>query len=222
MEDWLLVSDKICHSLDLQEVPDHSTLCRAFHRLDIRLLRGMQRLLLQKAGVKEAAIGIDSTGFRTDQASAYYSFRNGRLKKDWVKGAYAVGVVSQFILGTCASYGRYQDAVLLNSLRRQSKSYAIRNHVILADAGFDGRQVKLGDIIPPIRRHGTLRAPERIARAELIVQARLDGLYGQRWKCETVHSVIKRKFGDTVRSRTTRHHFREAFVKGLIYNVHVF
>jgi IS5 family transposase len=222
MEDWLLVSDKICHSLELQEVPDHSTLCRAFHRLDIRLLRGMQRLLLQKASIQEVAIGIDSTGFRTDQASAYYSFRNGRPKKDWVKGAYAVGVSSQLILGARSSYGRYQDAVLLNSLRRQSQPYASRNHVILADAGFDGRQVKPGDIIPPVRRHGTIRAPERIARAELVGQARLDGLYGQRWKCETVHSVIKRKFGDTVRSRTTQLHFREAFVKGLIYNLHVF
>jgi IS5 family transposase len=221
MEDWLLVSDTICRSLDLQEVPDHTTLCRAFHRLDVRLLRAMQRLLLQKATMKEVVIGVDSTGFRTDQASAYYSFRNGRPKKDWIKGAYAVGVASQLILGTCASYGRYQDSVLLKSLRHQSRSYAIRNHVLLADAGFDGRQVKLGDVIPPVRRHGALRAPERIARAELVAQARLDGLYGQRWKCETVHSVIKRKFGDTVRSRTTQLHFREVFVKGLIYNFHV-
>ena len=103
------------------------------------------------------AIGIDSTGFRTDQASAYYSFRNGGPKRDWVKGAYAVGASNQLILGTLGSYGRYQDAVLLNNLRCHSKSYAIENHMILADAGFDGRQVKLGDIIPPVRRHGTLR-----------------------------------------------------------------
>ena len=106
--------------------------------------------------------------------------RNGRPKKDWVKDAYAVGVSSQLILGTCSSYGRYQDAVLLNSLRRQSKSKTIRNHVILADAGLADRQVELGDMIPPVRRHGTLCAQDRIARAELVGQARLDGLYGQR------------------------------------------
>src|SRR5437899_3040847 len=91
------------------------------------------------------------------------------------------------VLMTYYLYCRYQDSVLLKSLRRQSRSYAIRNHVLLADAGFDGRQIKLGDVIPPVRRHGALRAPERIARAELVAQARLDGLYGQRWKCETVH-----------------------------------
>jgi hypothetical protein len=222
MEDWLLVSETICRKLDLGEVPDHSTLCRAFHKLDIGHLRALQRLLLQRMSLKEEAIGIDSTGFRTDQASAYYSFRNGRSKKDWVKGAYAVGATSQFILGTRASYGRYQDSVLLKSLRRQSRPYALRSSALLADAGFDGRQIQPGEIIPPVRRHGTLRAFERIARADLVAQARLDGLYGQRWKCETVHSVIKRKFGDTVRSRTTRLHFREAFLKGLIYNIHVF
>ena len=151
-----------------------------------------------------------------------YSFRNGRPKKNRIKGACAVGVASQLILGSCASYGRYQDAVLLKSLRRQSRSYGIRNHMLLADAGFDGRQTNLGDIISPaVRRHGTLRASERIACAELVAQARLDRLYGQRWKCETVRSVTKRKFGDTVCSRTTQLHFREVFVKGLIYNVHV-
>ena len=113
MEDWLLVCDKICRSLDLQEIPDHSTLCRAFHHIGIGVLRAMQRLLLRKANLQEALIGIDSTGFRTDQASAYYSFRSGKPKRDWVKGAYGVGTKSQFILGTCACYGRYQDSVLL-------------------------------------------------------------------------------------------------------------
>lgn len=154
----------------------------------------MQRLLLQQANLEEAVVGIDSTGFRTDQASAYYSFRNGRLKKDWVKGAYAVGTDSQFILSTCASYGRYQDSVLLNRMRCQVTAYTIRNRMVIADAGFDGRQIKEGDIIPPVRRHGALRDPDRIARSELVIQARLDSLYGQRWKCKTVHSVIKRKF----------------------------
>jgi len=125
------------------------------------------------------------------------------------------------ILGTRMSYGRYQDSVLLNSLRKQAKPYSIRHRFVLADAGFDGRQIQTGDIIPPVRRHGKLVDPNRIDRANLVAQARLDGFYGQRWKCETINSVIKRKFGDTVRSRTTRYQFREVFVKGLIYNIHV-
>ena len=76
-------------------------------------------------------------------------------------------------------------------------------------------------VIPPLRRHGKLNDPERIELANLVAQARLDGLFGHRWKCETINSVIKRKFGDTVRPRTTRYHFREIFDKGLVYNIHV-
>ena len=78
-----------------------------------------------------------------------------------------------------------------------------------------------GDLIPPIRRRGKLLAPERIAQAELVAAARLDGIYGQRWKSETAHSVIKRKMGDTIRSRSLRMQRREPIVKGLVYNLHV-
>jgi len=221
MEEWLLVSDHICQVLELAEVPDHSTLCRAFQRLRMAQLRDLQRTLLQALQVSESTIGIDSTGLRLDQASAYYQFRNGKPKRDWIKGTYAVGTTSQLIVGTYASYGRFQDAVLLTAMRRQARPYAQRRWNLVADAGFDGRQVHVGDLIPPVRRHGTLRAPDRLARADLVAQARLDGLYGQRWKCETAHSVLKRKFGDTLRSRSARRQFREILVKGLIYNLHV-
>ncbi len=91
---------------------------------------------------------------------------------------------------------------------------------MLADAGFDGKSVREGDLIPPIRRRGKLLAPSRKARADLVAAARLDGLYGQRWKTETVNSVIKRKFGDTIRSRKRSLQNREPIVKGLVYNIH--
>lgn len=67
-----------------------------------------------------------------------------------------------------------------------------------------------------------LRARERIARAELVAQTCLEDLYGQYWKCEIIHSVIKRKFGNTIRSRTTSWHFQEIFAKGFIHCIHLF
>ncbi|MDW8332469.1 MAG: hypothetical protein RMK43_12525 [Cyclobacteriaceae bacterium] len=76
------------------------------------------------------------------------------------------------------------------------------------------------DILPPVRRHGKLVDPQRKARADLVAASRLDGLFGQRWKTETVNSVIKRKFGDTIRSRKTHLQNREPIIKGLVYNIH--
>lgn len=73
-----------------------------------------------------------------------------------------------------------------------------------------------------MRWHGKLLSPERKARAELVAAARLDGIYGQRWKRETVRSVIKRKFGGTIRSRLESYHCREPAIKGLLYNIHIY
>ena len=91
---------------------------------------------------------------------------------------------------------------------------------MLADAGFDAQELHPLDIVPPIRRGGNLIDPERKARADLVAAARLDGVFGQRWKAETVNSVIKRKFGDTIRSRNKRLQLREPIIKALVYNIH--
>jgi hypothetical protein len=53
-----------------------------------------------------------------------------------------------------------------------------------------------------------------------VERAKASGLYGQRWKVETVISVIKRKFGDGVRSRGLRLARREVLAKGVAYNLH--
>ncbi|MBI5952414.1 MAG: hypothetical protein HY865_12220 [Chloroflexi bacterium] len=90
----------------------------------------------------------------------------------------------------------------------------------LKGAYFDAKNLNALDIIPPIRRHDKLVDPERKARADLVATARLDGLFGQRWKTETVHSVIKLKFGDTISSRKTQLQNRELIIKALVYNIH--
>ncbi len=72
MEDGLLASDRACQAFGLTQVPDHTTLCRAFHKLGRMKLRAMERQLLEHLELNEELIAIDSTGFRPDHASAYY------------------------------------------------------------------------------------------------------------------------------------------------------
>jgi hypothetical protein len=57
-------------------------------------------------------------------------------------------------------------------------------------------------------------------RAAIVARVKASGLYGQRWQVETVISVIKRKFGDGVRSRGLRLARREVLAKGVVYNLH--
>jgi len=46
MEDWLWTRDKICAVLNIKVIPDRSTLCRAFQKIGIEVLRSMQKSLL--------------------------------------------------------------------------------------------------------------------------------------------------------------------------------
>jgi prophage antirepressor-like protein len=220
MEQWLLATDAVCRALSLERIPDHTTLYRAYRRLRLKDLERMKRILLSRLEGAEELIATDSTGYRPTQASAYYQSRRGRTYREWLKGIYAVGTQSQLILAWRQEWGPGNDSAFLNGLRHEAHRYGRRDWMLLADAGFDGRAVVEGDLIPPIRRHGSLVARERKARAELVDAARLDGIYGQRWKCETVNSVIKRKFGDTIRSRKRSHQRREPAVKGLVYDLH--
>jgi len=225
MEEWLLASSEVRTVLGLGEhVPDHSTLTRTQAQLTIARLTAMQQTLLQKVEVEEVAVAVDTTNFRLQHASAYYMTRTGRQYKDWVKGGYAVGIHSQLILAWRSGRGLAcgSDIHYLVPLRRQAARWMRRDSwVVIADSGFDGRVTKPYDLIPVLRRNYDIKAPERKARADLVSQARLDGLYGQRWKVETVHSVMKRKFGDTIRSRRRLLQFREPLLKALVYNIHV-
>lgn len=225
MEEWLLATDQVRQALELPKVPDHTTLQRTFKKLRMVDFEKMKNRLLDEQGVDEESVAADSTGFSPGQASLYYLTRKGRLYHRWAKGVYAVGTRSQFILAWRSGWGPGSDGPYLSGLRRDARRYGRyrgrrKAWVMIADAGFDGQAVRADDLVPPVRRGGHLVHPERRARADLVAHARLDGLFGQRWKSETVHSVIKRKFGDTLRSRKRSLQRREPIIKGLVYNIH--
>jgi hypothetical protein len=226
MEEWLLASDAVCRVLELERVPDHSTLSRTFHKLTQADWEKLRDALLRQMQVKEEAIAADSTSFRLSQASLHYYNRAGKAFDDWIKGAYAVGTTSLLIVGWASSRGSLPDLCFRQRLHRQSARWGCyrgrrRDWWALADKGFDAGTFHSADLIPPIRRFGKITDPERQARADRVAAARLVGLFGQRWKAETVHSVIKRKFGETIRSRSLRLQRREAILKGLVYDIHV-
>jgi len=221
-EEWLQATDRVCQALELNTVPDHSTLNRTFRRLTERRLQKLLTSVLAEINVKESVMAGDSTGYTLSSASAYYRTRSGKSFRGWVKGSYAVGTQSQLILVARSSRRNSpNDAHMLEPLRDGAQAYAAGDDwVFLADTGFDCHAVTDRDLIPPMRRGGRLVAPERRARADLVAQARLDGLFGQRWKTETVHSVIKRKFGGNIRSRLKERQNREPLIKAVVYNLH--
>jgi len=140
-------------------------------------------------------------------------------------GGFVVGSESQLMVGMRVGRGSGSDAQWLAPLRAQARRSVGRTgrsarFWLLADAGFDGRDGEWTDVVPPIRRGGRLRAWSRVMRAAIVARVKASGLYGQRWQVETVISVIKRKFGDGVRSRGLRLARREVLAQGVVYNLH--
>jgi len=140
-------------------------------------------------------------------------------------GGFVVGSESQLMVGMRVGRGSGSDAQWLAPLRAQARRSVGRTgrsarFWLLADAGFDGRDGEWTDVVLPIRRGGRLRAWSRVMRAAIVARVKASGLYGQRWQVETVISVIKRKFGDGVRSRGLRLARREVLAKGMVYNLH--
>lgn len=224
-EEWLLASAEVREVLQLTEVPDHTTISRMLKRLTLRRLEALLTHVLNQLEGKEDVVALDATGFRFTSASAYYTTRSGRKHRDWVKGVYVVGTRSQMILAWASAHHIVHDTHFLAPLKLRMARYGRqkngkRDWLLLADAGFDSPKLTDRDLAPPIRRGGKLVDPDRKARADLVSQARLDGLFGQRWKSETVHSVIKRLFGDVIRSRSWRLQRREPMLKALVYNLH--
>jgi hypothetical protein len=122
--------------------------------------------------------------------------------------------------------GSQPDFGFLQPLKRPAapdgrKRNRRRDWLLLGAAGFDAKGVRRLDLVPPIRRTGKLTDPKRKARADWVAAARLDGIDGQRWQVETVNSVVKRKFGDTIRSRSPPLQRREPMVKALVYHIPV-
>ena len=225
MEEWLYATDHVCAALGLHTIPDHSTLQRTYRRFRHSHIDALQHALLGRLRPQEEVIAGDSTGFRFQSRSAYYQTRRGVPYREWLKGAYAVGTASQLVLAQLAVRGPGIDAWLLPRLRREAGRYGRKERrrrawLFLLDAGFDGAALAPGDLVPVVRRSGQRIAPARQARQDLVSAARLDGLFGKRWLAETVHSVIKRKFGDAIRSRQWRRQQREALMRGLVYNLH--
>lgn len=195
-EEWRLTSDAVRAVLELADVPDHSTLNRTFKRLTKARVRELLEQLLTQLKPQEQVLAADATGESPSHPSAYFQTRSGSTFRDWFKGVYAVGSDSQLILAVCDGHGgSLNDTRYLKPLRQLAPRYAVRNLALLPDCGFDGRTVSVRDIIPPRRKGHQLRSAARQARAELVSQARLDGLFGQRVKCETVHSVINQVWG---------------------------
>ena len=239
-EEVIGASDRLRGILRLRHAPDYSTLWRfAQAKVTPELIE--QALaetirLLPSVGEEVRCVALDSTGLWTTHASRYFEARRGdtpRKQRSWMKWAAALWIEPQMVVaqrvrrGPC---GDFSDLIPLADGATQVQDFDL----LLADAGYDSgvnhgycrEYLKVESLIPAKKRRSVTvlaRTPYRRLMVEALGSPgnpTKRRQYAQRWKVETLVSVIKRKWGEALSARLEVMQKTEALLRGLVYNIY--
>lgn len=183
-------------------------------------------------------VALDPTGLFLHHTSRYYEWRARRERgqRGWLQWSAALWTRPQMLLAQLvrpAPAGDFADLLPL-----ASAAYGVLPfRQLVADGGYDSEAnhrycregLQAESLIPAHNRRGTrAKTPYRRKMQRLLGvrgtklrgtdRARRD--YGQRWKAETLMSVIKRKWGECLSARVASMQQLQALLRGVVYNLH--
>ena len=222
----------------LAYVPDHSTFWYYARRhVGPELLEAAlsETVLHGKADAERATqVALDSTGLFLTHTSRYFEWRakRDRGQRGWLKWAFAMWVAPQLLLaqrvrpGPC---GDFSDLPLLADAAAARMPF----DQLLADAGCDSEPnhrhcretLGVDSLIPAKKRRSARVIATTPLRREMVHRLGRPGVkadlvaYRQRWKVETVMSVVKRRCGEALTARIDDMQRAQALLRGVAYNV---
>ncbi len=219
--------------LQLQTVPDYTTLYRFLRRLeDDTIDRGLGETVRRLRGGRRhgrVSAAVDGTGLAPQAVSTYFLRRveqhsGGKTRyKHYLKWLVIADVHQQILLAQRARQGPWIDTRALPGLV-DAAAQRVPLRLVLADAEFDSEanhqhiRQRWGaqSIIPAQPRRGTPKGVLRRKMHGKFPQKR----YGQRAKIETIFSVVKRKLSSRAPGRSLASQIRQALLLGLTYNLY--
>lgn len=191
--------------LGLDKTPHWTTLDKVF----LRLKNHVFAALLQ---IDSRYASIDATSFDRGHMSIRYQLKCKRVMKG-VKTTFLVDHDQNIIDLHCTTTHTHDSQIVLPLTRKH------RLRVLCADKGYDDAKVRRA-----LRATGTRPLiPYREfknKRKQVYWNSLFDKkLYHKRSFCETVNSVIKRKYSDTLYSKNWRNQFKELTLLAVVYNI---
>ena len=232
----------LCDGIGLKKIPHWTTLQKASQRLlrnvpvqkllDASVARARPRRRRKcRPRVKRSA--VDSSGFEAHQTSHYFVRRRAKGRSHWQKTTYQTfpklvllaDCSSHLVLAAMAERGPGPDITHFERIVRQAYRRA-RMETLLADAGYDAEwahrvareDLGIRTIIPAKIGRVTDRPPTGYYRRVMSERIHLT-CYGQRWQVETTVSMIKRRLGSAVNTRSYWSQCHALMLKAVTHNI---
>lgn len=200
--------------LNLKRIPEFTTLIKFHNRLKPEVLNSL--LCDKKANI----VAVDASGFQTNHMSYHYAnvwhFQDKRKYRRYLKLTIAIDTNTQYVMANKIRLSPRNDTIDFMSVLKDLKC-----DYVVADRGYDSkknrrfvlRQMKAHPEIPyrsisPVYR---FRGGDKLEFHKEI--------YHQRSKVETVFSVIKRKYGNFILSKSFESQKKELVFRLIAYNV---
>ncbi|MGI0045888.1 MAG: transposase [Nitrosotalea sp.] len=224
--EWLQVSDQIVQMLGLKSIPHFTTLQKAAARLSDILLHVAIGRFIGMVSPGKIFAGADATGFEDGHAAYYYTYRSS-ARRSYTKLSAGSDMVTQLVIAVVIRHhGTSHDIRHFPELLERMAAVTTP-WIFVLDMGYDAewvhqmiRERQILSMIPVRKRED---CPVRRTKGRYRKQMRrsFDGIrYHQRNKCETIFSVIKRRFGSEIMAYGDSMMTKELLCRVLAYNCH--